>query len=323
MKISPKVTILLSTFNGDAYLEQLLDSLLSQDYENWRMIIRDDGSSDETLSIVSKYSKDYPDKFELNMIESRNVGAAQSFGLLLSYAIHAEYVMFCDQDDIWLPSKISSTLNAMQHAEHVYDGPILIHTDLTVTNAELEKIDSSYWAYQNINPSRDKLNYLLVQNVVTGCTVMINRKLVHLVNPLQQGVIMHDWWIALVASAFGKIEYIKEPTILYRQHLKNEVGASRYSVLKQLQKYKIASKRILMLVKQAIIFEDTYSSVLTKQQLQLLSTFSNIIKTNRLQRVMAIIRYSLLKTGFIRNFGFLLILIIINKEAQKVYNEIH
>jgi glycosyltransferase involved in cell wall biosynthesis len=147
---------------------------------------------------------------------------------LLEYA-DTEYIMFSDQDDVWLPNKIELTLNAMKAAEQVYpDRPILIHTDLKVTDSELNIIADSLWSYQKLFPEAgDDLNRIMAQNVVTGCTVMINKKAKTVSIPVPHEAVMYDWWLALNVCRHGKIIYVSIPSVLYRQHSRNRLGAQK------------------------------------------------------------------------------------------------
>ena len=167
-----KIIILLSTYNGAKYLKNQIDSLLSQSYDDFRIIARDDGSSDESSQILKSYDK-------IEIVDSQqNLGAKGSFAELLEYAVKhtdGEFFMFCDQDDVWKNDKIEKTLAKMQEMQYEYgDIPLLIHSDVIVVDEGLEVMAGSFWKFQNINPKRDVLPHLLLQNVVTGCTMMIN-----------------------------------------------------------------------------------------------------------------------------------------------------
>ena len=228
MSHKPNIDILLATYNGQAYLREQIDSILAQSNQDWRLIIRDDGSSDNTVSIVEKYAAEYPDKIKLITDSDGNLGASLNFGKLLEYA-DTEYIMFSDQDDVWLPNKIELTLNAMKAAERIYpDKPLLIHTDLQVMDSELNTIAKSMWSYQKLFPEAgDDLSRIMAQNVVTGCTVMINKRARAVSIPVPDEAVMYDWWLALNVCRHGKIIYVSIPSILYRQHSGNQVGAQK------------------------------------------------------------------------------------------------
>ena len=226
MNHQPNIDILLPTYNGEKYLTEQIDSILTQSTQDWRLIIRDDGSSDNTVSIIEKYAAKYPDKIKLITDNDGNLGASLNFGRLLEQA-DAEYIMFSDQDDVWLPNKIELTLNVMKATEQIYpDKEVLIHTDLKVVNSDLNIIADSMWSYQKISPEiGDDLSKIMAQNIVTGCAMMINRKAKDVSTPIPPEAIMYDWWIAMNVARYGKIVYLSAPSILYRQHSDNRIGA--------------------------------------------------------------------------------------------------
>lgn len=297
-----KIAILLSTFNGEKYLEEQLDSIFNQTYKNIEIFVRDDGSNDKTLNILKKYN--------LNILLSTgNVGIKKSFESILKYALQnsdANYFMFCDQDDIWKSEKIEKSIEEMKKLEnlHGYNTPFLIHTDLEVVNDDLKAISDSMWKYEKINPNLNSLNRLLVQNTITGCTMMINRRLAEKSLPILESCIMHDWWIGLVASCFGKISYLTNNTIKYRQHGRNDTGSKKFDLkyiikkmnFKETDKYIIQSKSFL----------EIYKKDLDEQKIELLENFSKIKEKSFLQRVSILIKYKILKNGIIRNIGLLI-----------------
>lgn len=219
---NPKVDILLAAYNGGEYLEAQINSLLSQTYSNWSLILRDDASSDNTTSIIRRYARELPEKIMLIEDSDGRLGYAQNFARLMNYSENG-YMMFCDQDDIWLDNKIELTLRRMLELEAATgkDMPLLIATDLYVTDGSLNLLSNSFWKYARLNPNHAFLNRLLVQNVLVGCTIMINKTLRDLVLPLPVAEITHDGYIGLVTSVFGKIECIRTPTVLYRRHDRN------------------------------------------------------------------------------------------------------
>ncbi|WP_294272869.1 glycosyltransferase family 2 protein [uncultured Chryseobacterium sp.] len=225
-----KIAILLSTYNGEKFLEQQIESVLVQSFQNWDLFIRDDGSTDSTLSIIERFCTKYNN---IHLFEcSENIGACESFLWLLKNT-DAEYYMFCDQDDIWQPDKISLSLNLMKETELKYTVglPILIHTDLKVVDTNLKEISRSFWSYAKLKQRYlSDFNYLGVCNGVTGCTTLINQNVKDIVFPINTKPPMHDYFIALKVAKYGKIVFLNTPTILYRQHQKNEVGATNINV---------------------------------------------------------------------------------------------
>ncbi|MBE0471489.1 MAG: glycosyltransferase family 2 protein [Methyloprofundus sp.] len=304
------IDILLATYNGEKYLIQQLDSILDQSFNQWRVLVRDDGSSDRSCAILKEYQKKFPNQFHIISCELGNVGILQNFLLLMQYS-EAPYVMLCDQDDIWKPNKISLTLQAMKEAESISFNklPILVHTDLQVVDERLNVLNKSFWHYQHINPYLDSYNRLLVQNTVTGCTVMINRALLNLAIPIPSQVIMHDWWLALVASSFGKIVVLEEQTMLYRQHGNNDTGAKEWSLVYVVKKALTLFNRTELLRSirltqlQAEVFYNRFSQQLTNNQKGVIVGYIGLEKKNRVFRALFLFRNRLLKQGVIRNIA--------------------
>ncbi|MFC5469669.1 glycosyltransferase family 2 protein [Cohnella suwonensis] len=307
------VAVLLSTFNGELYLEQFFNSLLDQSYQQFIVLIRDDGSVDETTNIINKFVSEN-DNFYL--IEgSNNKGSKLSFGTLLEYCnqnFHeVEYFMFADQDDVWLPDKVKWTFEKMIFFEEKEgDLPILIHTDLLVTDPELNIISKSFWAYQNLDPRFTEINRLLVQNVVTGCTMMINKRLASLSLPIPSTSIMHDWWISLVASLFGKIGYLNTPTILYRQHFSNHVGATHYTLKNILRKFFSQPYSLEKNVLQCEEFYHVYSKVMNEQTKKMFIKFIRLQNSNKVISVFLVFKWKFYKAGISRNIGFVIKLLM-------------
>lgn len=223
----PQIHILLAAYNGAAHLRAQLDSLLAQDYTDFQVIVSDDGSSDETPLILDEYAAAHPARIVLYR-SGRRFGSAQShFWHLMEAFSDTPYLMFCDQDDIWHPNKIRVTMEQMRHLDTDPAVPCLVHTDLRVVSGDLQEIAPSFLRYSGLDGENITFNRLLVQNVVTGCTVLINRSLAKLAlsAPREKDMQMHDWWLALLASACGLIAYVPRATIDYRQHGTNAVGA--------------------------------------------------------------------------------------------------
>jgi len=297
-----KVSILLSTHNGDKYLQGQLLSLFSQSCISFNVVARDDGSSDNSKKILKSYNVEI-------LSSDENTGVKKSFSKLLEYALkstNSNYFMFSDQDDVWKEDKIEKTMQKIQEIEREYpDKPILIHTDLEVVDENLQTIDKSFWHFENIDPSSNAFNKLLMQNTITGCTVMINRKLAELTLPIPDEAIMHDWWLGLVASKFGKIAYVNEPLIKYRQHKKNSIGAKGFKIKTIVRKFFIELPMKDNLV-QAQKFLNQYRDSLDEESITMLEDFVSIESKSFWQKRKVLLKYGLLKQGFIRNMGLLL-----------------
>jgi glycosyltransferase involved in cell wall biosynthesis len=310
-----QIDILLSTYNGSKYLQELLLSLLGQTYKNWKLFIRDDGSTDRTMDIINHYTKEYPNKIIYINDTHHHLGTSQSFSKLLAYS-QSEFIMFCDQDDVWLKYKIEVTLEKMVQLEKESPNqPLLVHTDLVVVDKDLQIISNSFWRYQKLNPSYDSLNNILVQNVVTGCTMMMNRRLKELSYPIADNAIMHDWWIALVASIYSGIYYVRVAPILYRQHDGNNIGAQGYTVRNFISRYDKVKDSIKNLFKQGNQLREIYNSHLNKDQFELIEKFLQMYGINKFARLKNMNTYGFKKHGVIRNLAFISIMFFIKEEV--------
>jgi glycosyltransferase involved in cell wall biosynthesis len=230
--IPPTVDIVLATYNGVRYLPEQLASLAAQTYPHWRLLVRDDGSTDGTCALLEEFSASYPGRVCI-LPPGRGDGAVANFGHLLA-ATTALYVMCCDQDDVWDSTKISLSLEQIQRFERENGPavPLLVHTDLRVADSNLKQMAASFWTYTKLYPQQElPLSRLLVQNVVTGCTLICNRALLERALPIPKEALMHDWWLALVSSACGYIHAVDTATITYRQHSNNAVGAQQFGTL--------------------------------------------------------------------------------------------
>ncbi|SFV62308.1 Alpha-L-Rha alpha-1,3-L-rhamnosyltransferase [hydrothermal vent metagenome] len=305
-----QIAILLSTYNGEKFIKEQLTSLAEQSYREFDIYIRDDGSSDKTLEYIDKFIQDSDLSIKL-LSGDENVGALLSFFTLLREVSAIDrygYIMFCDQDDIWLSNKVEISIERMQELERSYpDLPLLIHSDLTVVDERLDTIDSSYWSYQQIDPTRTDLNHLLVENVITGCTTIINSNLAKLALPIPTDAIMHDWWLGLVATTLGKIDYIETSTILYRQHSQNEIGASKFGFDTVVQKISKLSTPIFdRYIKQSKVLLDRYRDRLKPKDLDTLEAIVSIEYIPWYRGKMLLVKYNLSKRNFIKNIGLLL-----------------
>jgi len=224
-----EIAVLLATYNGGAYLKEQLDSLLKQTFQDFVCYIHDDGSGDNTVSVLKQFAEAYPEKFVL-LSHPPTGGAAANFIYMLSQGYQEAYIMFSDQDDVWLPDKIEKTYQTMKKQEQA-GKPLAVFTDLRVVNAELEEISPSYYQIENRNPHLDKLEQLLKKNIAAGCTMMLNQPLALLCNQHSElmKLTLHDWGAILLARLYGDIIFLEEPTILYRQHGNNSVGAKKKS----------------------------------------------------------------------------------------------
>lgn len=225
------VDILLSTYNGEMYLREQIDSILSQTYKNWILWIRDDGSNDNTVQIINEYCDLYPDKIKYLDDKKGNLGVLHSFEALLLSSI-SPYFMLCDQDDVWLPNKVELCISQIKEDENKFGAsvPILVHTDLAVVDKNLNVISSSMFEVTQIYPEKIKSNIHLaiMECLITGCTMIGNAKSREVSVPFKDERQIHDIQIYReVLSHGGHITTLNDKTILYRQHGNNVVGSGK------------------------------------------------------------------------------------------------
>ena len=225
------IHIFLSTYNGEKYLSEQFESIIGQSYRDWRLYVRDDGSSDGTCEILNRYAQ--RDERITLVADERHLGAKDSFMWMLEEYGEADYFAFADQDDIWDANKLEVSMEAMQEAEHRYpDSPIVVHTDLRVVDEELGVIDSSFWHYSNIRPDLlDKnIHYMAICTSVTGCTMIFNRAARACALPMETNAFMHDWWITQrTMLSGGHIIPVYRASVAYRQHGANVLGAREHA----------------------------------------------------------------------------------------------
>lgn len=305
------IDILMATYNGEAYVEEQINSIINQTYTQWKLYIRDDGSKDNTISILEEYANKYSDKIILVKDGKRGLGAKGNFGELIKYS-NSEYCMFCDQDDFWLSTKIEDSINKMLEIEKEKgtNFPILVHTDLKVVDSKLDIIDESFWSYQNLDKNKTDLRSLLVQNNITGCTMLMNKALMDLCQNTPENCIMHDWWIGLVASAFGGVYTVDKQTMLYRQHGKNEVGAHEYNsigfIKNKLSNLEKINKSIDDTIIQAKAFYNEFKDKLSDDDRHVVYNYSVLRDKNFIQRKKSIVKNKFYKSGLVRNIGYMI-----------------
>lgn len=222
-----QIDVLLASYNGEKYIEAQISSILNQTYKNIKLIISDDCSTDGTKKILKEYAQK-DDRIEL-YLQEKNLGVVKNIEFLLK-KVSSNLYMLSDQDDVWLPEKIEKSAKLLK--ENDAD---LVFGDLKIVDKDLNTIKDSFAKYmlldRKINKyiKSERLNYLY--NCVTGCTVISKKKFIKEILPLPtlSKYMIHDHWIGLIVSLNGKLEYMSQPYILYRQHGNNEVGTKKVS----------------------------------------------------------------------------------------------
>jgi len=213
------VAVLLSTYNGERYLNEYLQSLNEQEWRDITLFVRDDGSSDKTLQILKKFQRTKNFTF-LILPSDDHLGAAQSFFHLLDGAGDGfEYYAFSDQDDVWLPGKISRAVNKLKPISK--DVPALYCSRLEYVDEELNHLK---WS---TIPRRIGFGNAIVENIAAGCTIVINKSARSIIlSCLPSKCLMHDWWCYLTVICFGQIVFDENSGIKYRLHGSNRIGAA-------------------------------------------------------------------------------------------------
>ena len=305
------ITVLMATFNGEKYLSEQLDSLLNQTRQPDRILIQDDASTDSTVEILNRYQQAHPDLITVVFNPSNQGGSARNFMSMMACE-RGDYLMLCDQDDVWLPTKIELSYAKMTEMETRWgvSTPCLMHTDLTVVNDHLEPTGDSFRARTFADYARTTLRDQIIQNTTTGCTIMYNRALADLITYIPIHMVMHDWWISLIASAFGHIDHVDECTVFYRQHDTNQIGVADMRTLKYKMSRLINPSQvrtdIAKTYPQAKEFLHCFADQLQSAHVHLLSEYCTIPQRNKLARIAMVIRLGVWKTGFSRNLGYLL-----------------
>lgn len=221
---SQAACILLATYNGEHYLRTQLDSIRSQSYQNWQLLVRDDCSTDGTADILKEYTE-LDSRIQLHSeFECCHVGATRSFEKLLVTGLDsgAKQFFLCDQDDQWHVDRLERYL----HGFDVGKLPQLVFADLQLVDENLAPLGQTAAFQRESSDLRFlSLTSLLSLNHIPGCSMALNRELAELALPIPQDAIMHDWWFSLTASASGKLTYIDLKLTKYRQHASNTVGA--------------------------------------------------------------------------------------------------
>ncbi len=225
-----KVQILLATFNGEKFLREQLDSIVNQQYKYWELLIHDDGSSDNTISIVKQYQNNYPKKVKLLNDQKIFSSASKNFFHLIKHrSREANLYCLCDQDDIWQKNKLKIIVERYNTKD--FKEPLLIHSDLSLINDEGKLLEKSHNKLINYQKNFITQNTALYYNAVPGCAMTINSPLADKISYCKY-MVMHDWWILLSALYENtNILFIKLPLVKYRQHSANVCGYKKNNIL--------------------------------------------------------------------------------------------
>ncbi|HEM3655090.1 TPA: glycosyltransferase family 2 protein [Streptococcus suis] len=307
-----KVNILMSTYNGQQFLAEQIRSIQDQSYTDWTLFIRDDGSSDNTKEILKDFERQDSRIHLIDNDKSDNLGVIKSFHKLVNHD-RADYYFFSDQDDVWLPNKLELSLKEAQN--YLADLPLMVYMDLKVVNQDLEIMTESMVKSQS-HHANTELVQELTENTVTGGVAMINHALAEMWQETDD-ILMHDWYLALLASAFGNLVFIDQPGELYRQHSDNVLGA------------RTLSKRFKKWIRPHILFAVYWDLIknsqkqarhllqmpLSQSNRELIEAFVTIMDKPMLERFRILRKYGLRKNKFFHTLVFTTL--IVTKFAYK------
>ena len=266
------VGILMATYNGAKYIKEQLDSIICQTYENWILYISDDGSSDDTLSILYEYERK---DNRIHVEQSLHRGACGNFAQLINkYGSLFNYLMFCDQDDVWKENKVKLSFENMKQRENeLGNKPIMVFCRKKIVNSNLKEIDK-----ENLDMRTD-FHSILLQNPIYGCTMMLNKSAIEIATPIPLYATNHDHWIALKLSLCGNIYLINKELILYRQHNNNVTGGmNNYGVLNKIKKWNIVNEEIKkMLIMSYKFCKCNNENVVAQSYIKMIECKKNII----------------------------------------------
>lgn len=229
------VDIAMATYNGEKYISEQIDSIINQSYQDWRLYISDDGSTDNTVKIVKTFvSKD--ERIILINTE-RQGGVIPNFNKALEHT-RAGFIALSDQDDIWPVNRLEILVNEISKNNET-NQPQLIFTDLTLVDEDGNTIAESFYSENSIDPLENLEGYnLLWRSTVYGCTTIMNRSLIDIVLPIPLDAQMHDQWLAMKAHQSNGLRFFNSSTILYRQHSSNVIGGTNKGTLNRIKDFK-------------------------------------------------------------------------------------
>ena len=323
------IEILLATYNGERFLPEQIESITSQSFTDYQILASDDNSSDCTFEILRSYESVLGEK--IRVVQSNTHSAKENFYNLLDMA-DAEYIALCDQDDFWESDRLKKSLKAIQRLERRYgkETPILVHSDLEIVdenlNSQNKKMSELTGINEAIKYAKEESKYLytistkesfsryLVENNITGNTVIINKALLDIYKRPEVSF-MHDWWLGIIAFTFGKVGYLNECLVKYRQHGSNELGAKNpleLSNIRKRNKQRIRENYDCMFA-QVEEFLLLYKNELGKSRSadtyyahKYLNAFANMKSKNRISKIRDILKYSFFKSSKILTLGEML-----------------
>ena len=269
-----KIDILMATYNGEKYLAEQLDSIINQTYHNWNLLIRDDNSIDKTLEIIQDYQKK-DNRIKLLKDNEGNLGIVKNFEELLKNS-ESEFIMFSDQDDIWIENKLDVYLKT---AEKIKSKGFLLHSDAILFDKNKSNIlKGAFISKKAINKGLENVffNYF-----VQGATILISKEIKNFILPFPKEVYLHDRYIHLISELFFERIFVNKTLIYYRQHGDNQIGAK--NTIRELLSKRYFDERDRQLIKAVY---NKHGNLLTGDKKELIEKYFKItdVKKNRFSR---------------------------------------
>ena len=287
-KVHKTVSVVMATFNGALFLEKQMHSILQQSLMPVSIIICDDGSTDDTVNILKKFSNQYP--IIKYFVNEERLGVIGNFKKAVSLASDADFIALSDQDDIWFPDKLEKLC---ENLSVIDDGqaPAMVYSDLVVIDGNEKILNPSFWNELGHDGYTHNFETLLFGNFVTGCTILMNQPMRNHFARMPADVLMHDAWLALIAFSFGKVDVIPEPLVKYRRHNTNAAFLTTYQKKNTIQKWLVHIKLLftkndylkdqLQLVQ---MFMDAYGNLLKQEQAEKVNTFLQLRNRSYLRK---------------------------------------
>jgi hypothetical protein len=310
----PEIDIAILAHNSAAWLDALVESIIQQGVDNWRIVARDDASTDDTAACLAAWQQRLGERMMI-LPAGPNLGMNGNCDAVLA-ATTARWVMFADPDDVWKPGKMAADIAAMRAAEAVAGDniPIVVCSDAEVVDAQLQPIAASYWKWSGTDPNLCSVFHrLLVDSPVLGSTMMVNRALLKMSLPMSGAAACPDWWLALVACALGKIVCLRQTTVSYRRHPQNyTVVPMTAGLAGGVARLGSAHARVEWLVNQysgqASGFLRRYGHLLPSADQRALEAAGKLPSSGPLARRWSVVRHGLWFGSRIKNAGLILLL---------------
>ena len=320
------VFIVLASFNGANYLVEQLESLVNQTESDWKLLVRDDRSTDGTKEIVQQFMWKDERVQLLDDTDSDSGSALINFSILLHAANEqgAEYIFCCDQDDVWEPNKLELMLGRLKELEGEKKAPSLLHHDLTVVDELLKPMADSFVDMMQLQPSNENNPQRLIsRNEVTGCAMACNRALLEIALPISNQAVMHDWWLALCAGYFGRLAFMPEKLVLYRQHEDNTIGAKSFwhglnPFTNWVAGWRRGDEEFISTVKQARAFRNAMSDRLESNPTAYatLDLYAGLVAATRWQRIKALREFGLWRSHWLLNVVLIMRMLLLPRNAE-------